>query len=180
MQSPPRPSRERVRSSTPATPVAKEPPGLDDPHCIAALNRQAGVIQNVCFPAQVLASLSLDGTASVSAMRLVLARFREEADSPSDPVEKLLLDQLMVAHLKVGELYAQAAATPKLEFKQLYGNAAARLLGAICQLVSTLTTYRTATRRTQRRSIKATRQTPKPARKNQDSQLGGNTEGCGS
>src|SRR5262249_9959820 len=140
VQSPPRPGRQRARSSNPSAPSArdllspdpailplhatrsgelsppptpepasrvappaavnskKEPPALDDPDCIAALNRQAGVIQNVCFPSQALAALSLDDTASVSAMRLVLARFREEAGSPSDPVEKLLLDQLMVAH----------------------------------------------------------------------------------
>jgi hypothetical protein len=136
-----------VKASPPA-------PGLNDPAVIAALNRQAAVLENVFFPAQVLASLKLDDKASISAARLFLARFREEAGAPQDPVEKLLLDQLVVAHLKVGELYAQAAGATKLEFKQLYGNAAARLLGGVCQLVSTLAAYR-ASARPGRREIRA-------------------------
>jgi hypothetical protein len=175
----PPPTREQVsRAASPgAAESQKEPPALDNPDCIATLNRQASVIQNICFASQALAALSLDDTATVSAMRLVLAQFREEAGSPSDPVEKLLLDQLVVAHLKVAELYAQAAETPTLEFKQLYAGAAARLLGAICQLVTTLTTYRTGTQRTQRRSTKATRRTLKTAGKNEHSKLGSKDEG---
>src|SRR5262249_15390098 len=63
---------------------------------------------------------------------------------PQDAVEKVLLDQLLAAHLKVGELYALAAKAKQLDYMATYGNAAARLLGAICQLVTTLSTYRTS------------------------------------
>jgi hypothetical protein len=45
----------------------------------------------------------------VTAVRFFLKRFREEAGSPQDAVEKILIDQLAVAHLKVGELYALSA-----------------------------------------------------------------------
>jgi hypothetical protein len=132
-------SQSEVKASPPA-------PDLSDPACIAALNRQAAVLENVFFPAQVLAALGLDDKASISAARLFLARFREEAGQAGDAVEKVLLDQLIVAHLKIGELYALGAQATRLEFKQLYGNAAARLLGAVCQLVSTLAAYRASAR----------------------------------
>jgi hypothetical protein len=52
---------------------------LTDPGLISGLNRQASILGNVFFPAQVLAALSLDDTASVTAVRLFLLRFREEA-----------------------------------------------------------------------------------------------------
>jgi hypothetical protein len=110
------------------------------------LNKQAAILENVFFPAQVLEAFSLGDNASITGVRLFLARFREEAGQAQDAVEKILLDQLIVAHLKVGELYALAATTPKLEFKQLYGNAATRLLVVICHLVSTLASYRTSIR----------------------------------
>ncbi|MCI0457348.1 MAG: hypothetical protein L0Z62_10295 [Gemmataceae bacterium] len=53
---------------------------------------------------------------------------------------------LGVAHLKVGELYALAAAAPQLEFKQLVSNGAVRLLEAICRLVTTLASHRAASK----------------------------------
>jgi hypothetical protein len=108
------------------------------------------VLENVFFPAQVLASLRLDDKATVTAVRLFLTRFREEAGPPRDGVERILLDQVVVAHLKVGELYALAAATSKLEFKQLYSNAAVRLLEVLCRLVTTLTSYRASASRRRR------------------------------
>jgi hypothetical protein len=127
--------------------AAGQPPvDWADPATLAELNRQTSVLQNVLFASQARASLSLDGTASISSFRVFFARFWSEAGSPRDPVEKLLLEQLAVAHLKVGELYALAAAVKALEFKQLYGNAAVRLLGMVCQLVGTLATYRNAAR----------------------------------
>ena len=129
----------------PAASVPGPPPvsSLNDPAVIAAWNRQEAIVSNAYFPAQVLDSFALGDLASVTAIRLFLARFREEAGASGDAVEKVLLDQLAVAHLKVGELYALVAGASNLEFKQLYYNAAARLIGSICQLVATLTHYRT-------------------------------------
>jgi hypothetical protein len=127
---------------------------LTDPAVIARLNRQAAVLTNVFFPSQVLAALSLEDHASVTAVRLALSRFREEAGPPQDGVEAILLDQLLVAHLKIGELHALAAQTPRLEFKQLYSNAGSRLIAAVCQLVTTLASYRSSVRPRRRRPRK--------------------------
>ena len=119
-----------------------EPPLPLNDSVIAAMNRQASVIGNMFFPGQVIGSLSLGDQTSITSVRIFLARFREEANGTGDPVEKLLLDQLIVAHLKVGELYAHSAGVQDLGFKQMYNNAAVRLLSTICQLVSTLSAYR--------------------------------------
>src|SRR5262249_9170058 len=105
------------------------------------------------FAANMLAGLSLDGTAGVVGLRLFFARFREEAGGPNDPVEKLLLDQILAAHVKVAELYALAAGATNIEFVRAYQNAAARLLGMLCQLIATLSGYRASRRPRRRRKL---------------------------
>ncbi len=122
---------------------------LNDPAIIAGLNQQAAVLRNMLFPTQVIDALALGENASAVGVRLFLARFREEAGGSGDAVENVLLDQLTLAHLKVGEFYALAAESPNFDFKQAYNNAAVRLLGAICTLISTLTVYRNSARPSQ-------------------------------
>src|SRR5262245_42386535 len=85
---PPAPTAEPPPAPVPAardTPPATAGPGnrtrplepnLNDPAGVAIMNRQAAVIENVFFPAQALAGLSLDESASIIAMRLFLIRFR--------------------------------------------------------------------------------------------------------
>jgi hypothetical protein len=110
------------------------------------LNRQAGALKNVYFAGQMVSSLGLDDAVGVAGARLFLASFRQEAAAGGDPVERLLLDQLALAHLQVARLHALAAQSERLEFKQLYTNAAVRLLGATAQLVGALTAYRASAR----------------------------------
>jgi hypothetical protein len=136
---------------------APPPLALNDPAAVATMNRQAAVLENALFPRQLISALGLGEGASLLAVRLFLIRFREEAGSPQDAIEKLLLDQLILAHLKVVELHALGAEATSLDFKALYSNSAARLLGVICQLVATLTTYRAATRPRSNRRAKTGR-----------------------
>jgi hypothetical protein len=141
------PSPERPPATKPEA-SQRPTPSVSDPAAIASWNTQATILENTVFPAGILAGLSLDKTATITALRVLFIRFREEAggSGSQDSVEKLLLDQLLAAHMKVAELYALAAESKQLDFKALYSNAAARLLSSICQLVTTLTSYRTSTR----------------------------------
>ena len=59
-------------------------------------------------------ALSLDGHVDVTAVRLFLIQFREDAGSPHDAVERVLVDQLAMVHLKIAEMYSLAAATSDL------------------------------------------------------------------
>jgi hypothetical protein len=117
---------------------------LDDPALVAALNHQAAVVENVYYPSMTLASLGLDENTSIIGMRLVLARFKEAAGNPSDPVERLLLDQLATAHFKIPALFARSEEATSIDFKALYLSAATKLLSTLGQLVTVLSTYRTS------------------------------------
>lgn len=142
-------TQSQVPASDPSSRETTEPRrrALNDPVVVKALNQQAGVLENVFFPLQVIKTLGIEEKASVLSARIFLGRFRQQAGASGDAIEKLLLDELCLAHLKSGELHALAAASTNLEFKQLYLSAQSRLVGAICQLVSTLNNHRTAQRR---------------------------------
>lgn len=149
---PPSPSPVVETSASPPAILAADPteapprPAHDDPAVLAIVNRQANLLESVFFPEQIIGALSLGDCTSATAVRMFLIRFREEAGTPQDAVEKVLIDQLAVAHLKIGELFALSAGASNLHFKQLYVDAATRLLGTICKLVDTLTEYRTSMR----------------------------------
>jgi hypothetical protein len=113
----------------------------------------------VYFPAQLGAALGLDDGVTDGA-RLFLAEFRQEAGSPTDPVERLLVDQLALTHLVIARLQAQAAEATQLEFKKLYFDTGVRLLGEIRQGALALQSYRNRSRQRGRRRPAAARAQP--------------------
>lgn len=115
-----------------------------DSSTVSSLNHETAVLQDMLFPAQLRAALSLNDRVSISASRQFLSHFREEAGQTGDAVENLLLDQLVLTHYKIGELHLKAAGTSNVEIEHAYNSAAARLLACVCQLVSTLTAFRTS------------------------------------
>ena len=151
IQSPPM----MVEPTPPTAPSNPPPTSLTESETIALLNKQAAVLENIYLPAQLINALGLEKSVSVTAARLFLGRFRDGAGGTEDSIEQMLVDQLALAHLKVAELYARAEAATALDFKQLYSNAATKLVGAICQLTTTLVSYRNATKACRRRGIKS-------------------------
>jgi len=119
------------------------------------MNHQAAVVRNVYFPGQMIIALGLDGTINLIAARLFLEQFRHDAGASEDPVERLLLDQLALAHLRLGRLQAQAEQAQQLEFKKLYLDAVARLLGEVSKMALVLPEYRRRSRSRQRRKATA-------------------------
>jgi hypothetical protein len=117
-----------------------------DPKAVPEWGRQATVLRNAYMPGLLRSALGLDHKACIPAVRNFFLGFRDEAGWPDDPVENLLLDQLLLAHLKLSEMYGKGAEALTLETEQHYGTAAARLLGAVCQLVTTLAAYRASDR----------------------------------
>ena len=66
----------------------------------------------------------------------------QEAGSPSDPIERMLLEQLALAHHNVGRLHIEAARAEGLEQAKLFNSAAARLMSEFRHSALALKTYR--------------------------------------
>lgn len=131
---------------TPAQTEADKPTSNLFPEAVATWNRQAAFLNNLLFPTQMLHALGVSDDLTVSAARVYLLNFRQDAGEPQDPVERVLLDQIAMSHLRVGRFHALAEETSNIELKSMYVGAATRLLREITRTVGALVTYRASLR----------------------------------
>lgn len=67
----------------------------------------------------------------------------EAAGQPSDPIEVMLVEQLLWAHHRIGDLHTQAASAKTTEAARLFNAAAVRLMGEFRKTSLALREYRT-------------------------------------
>src|SRR5262249_34717623 len=78
----------------------------------------------------------------VETFGLYLDGFLREAGSPADPVERMLLEQLALAHHVIGRPHGRAGCRAGLEELKAYHAAAARLLAEFRRTALALKAYR--------------------------------------
>jgi hypothetical protein len=94
------------------------------------------------LPSMLASALGLDRYFDAAGYRAFLDRIRQDAGSPTDPVEVMLLEQLVLAHLRAAQLQAHAGQAEGLEAARLYNAAAARLMAEVRQTALALKAYR--------------------------------------
>jgi len=67
----------------------------------------------------------------------------ETAGNPKDPIERMMLEQLLIAHHRIGDLQAEAACAKNPEVAALYQVAAARLMNEFRKTSLAVREYRT-------------------------------------
>jgi hypothetical protein len=124
--------------------AAPPPPGLDAARHAAAQRaaHQAEVLGAAVFPALMASALGLDGQVGPTGYKVYLERLLREAGSPEDPIEAMLLQQLALAHFRIGQLHASAGHAPGAEAAKIYNAGAARLLGEFRRTALALRAYR--------------------------------------
>src|SRR5262249_40233525 len=68
---------------------------------------------------------------SVPGCQLYLGDLMRESGSPADPLERMLLEQLVLAHHTIGQLHVRAGTSQTAEAAGAYAGAAARLLAEL-------------------------------------------------
>jgi len=68
-----------------------------------------------------------------------------EAGAPRDPVERMLIEQITLAHHNIGRLHSSAAAAKTIDEAKVYNAAAAKLLGEFRRTALALKQYREPT-----------------------------------
>ena len=110
---------------------------------------KAGIIRNLAFPAAMAASVPVSKEIGAAAFKVFRDGLLRDAGNPSDPVEIMLLEQLTLAHLRVGQLHAQVEITKNIEAVKVYSTAAVRLTGEVRRLALALKQYREPSARKQ-------------------------------
>jgi hypothetical protein len=86
----------------------------------------------------------------VASFRTYRDRLIEDYGSPTDPVVCMLLEQLALAHLNVGQLFSKASTTSSVECSSAYLAAAIRLMAEYRRTSLALPAYREAALRLER------------------------------
>ncbi len=131
-------------------PPETPPPGLDDARHAAAqrVAHQAEVLRKGVFPALMASALSLDNFFETASYKLHLEQILEEAGNPTDPVERMMIEQLALAHLRIAQLHVGAGQAKATEAIKVYNAATARLWGEFRRTALALRAYRTSAPKT--------------------------------
>ena len=105
-------------------------------------DRQASVMDRALLPSMLASALDMDRYFDAAGYRAYLDRIHQNAGSPVDPVEVMLLEQLVLAHFRAAQLQANAGQAEGLEAIRLYNGAAARLLAEFRLTALALKAYR--------------------------------------
>jgi len=74
-----------------------------------------------------------------------LDQILDEAGQPTDPIERMLIEQIAMAHHNIGRLYVRASLAETLDQVNVYNAAAARLLAEFRRATLALKKYREPT-----------------------------------
>jgi hypothetical protein len=135
--------------ASPGTPTATgkgSPAGLDAARHAAAQRaaQSADILQQSYIAACLTSALGVQEF-DVHACRDFLDRFVADAGGTQDPVERVLLENLAFANLRVADLHSRAAQAKSIDAAKAYASAAARLLGEIRRTALSLRVYRDRT-----------------------------------
>jgi hypothetical protein len=78
----------------------------------------------------------------IPVFEVYLSNYLQEAGSPTDPIERMLLEQLAWAHHVLGRLHVHAGSRDNVEEAKVYHAAAARLMGEFRRSALALQSYR--------------------------------------
>jgi hypothetical protein len=131
-------------TAAPGGAASGPPRGLDEARHVAAQRaaHQAEVMREALFPALMADALGYGGTFDSRAYKVFLDRLLEDAGNPSDPVERMLLEQLGLAHFRIGQLQVSAGQAKSVEAAKVYNSVAARLLGEFRRTALALRVYK--------------------------------------
>jgi hypothetical protein len=128
----------------PAQPTRRAPTaGLDSERHLAAqrASHEAEIIRKAVVPASLATAIRIDQVGP-NGYRAYLDLLMKEAGNPTDPIEVMMLEQLVMAHLRIAQLHGSAGQAQGIEAVKILCSAAARLLGEFRRTALAIRAYR--------------------------------------
>ena len=112
---------------------------------LSKAEREADIIQDVLFAASMAGSISAGDSVSSSGFKVFLERLLKQAGDPTDPVERMMIEQLALAHYRIAQLHVQAAKADTVDAAKQYSAMAIRLTGELRRMSLAIKQYRQPT-----------------------------------
>lgn len=104
--------------------------------------RQAAIVKHALFPSQMATAIGLRDLFDASGYRAFLDQLVRDAGNPSDPLQVMLLQQMAMAHFRIGDLHGLAAKADDPKAVEAFNNAAGRLMAEFRRSMIALAGYR--------------------------------------
>jgi len=107
--------------------------------------READLIEHAIFAASLAGAVSSGNRVGPNGYRIYLERLLKRAGDPQDPIERMLIKQMALAHFRVAQLHVQAAEATTAEDAKQYSTMAIRLAGELRRTALAIRQYRQPT-----------------------------------
>ncbi len=125
----------------PETPVSTGPAA--QPGAPSAAEHHAAHLSETSASAYIYGSMGhFFRSIGPDAYKLYLLQVLKDAGDPSDPIERMLIEQICLAHHNIGRLHVKAAGAEGLDEARIYLGSAALITGEFRRTVATLKGYR--------------------------------------
>ncbi len=134
-----RPSPPNTIKSPPANTVPS--PGGKPP--MTEPQRQARTVRDAMIPGLMQAAMAPKGTIDGKTARGYRDELLREMGNPTDALERMLIEQAVLAHVVIMQLHATSALSESAEAAGVYSAAAARLMAELRRTILAVREYRT-------------------------------------
>ncbi len=136
-----------VPQAKPGSPPAPAPRELTPEQQAALKNAEvrATIIEQSFFPIAMASAIPAGKKVGAAGFKLYIDRLLGGSGNSGDAIERMLIEQIALAHLRIAELHVQAATATTPEAAKIYATAATRLTGEFRRLVLALRQYRQPT-----------------------------------
>jgi hypothetical protein len=131
-----------AKSETPPAPRPNS--GLADQQkvVLACVQRKAGILRDCAFATAMAISIPIGKDAGAAGFKLYLDRLLKDSGDPTDPIERMIIEQIALAHHRICQLHIQVELAKTAEAAKVYSTAAVRLTGEFRRLALALRNYR--------------------------------------
>jgi hypothetical protein len=103
---------------------------------------QAEALRKALVPGFMASALGMDNLFESAGYKLFLENILKDSGDPGDPIERMLIEQLTFAHLRIAQLQSLAGTAKANEAIKLLNSAASRLLGEFRRTALAVRAYR--------------------------------------
>lgn len=119
-----------------------QPVNVSREAAMANAEAEGNMIREVLFAASMASAIPFSELVSPAGYKAYIDRFVAEAGDPDDPIERLMVQQILLAHHRIAQLHVQAAAARTPDEAKAYGAVAVRLTSEFRRLCLSLQEYR--------------------------------------
>lgn len=108
----------------------------------AKAESEADIIENALFAASMASSIEVGNGVSASGFKVYLDRVLNQSGNPTDPIERMMVQQVALAHFRIAQLHARAAKAKTLDCATQCTVVAIRLAGEARRMALAIKQYR--------------------------------------